>query len=165
MKIEKSNNPAAVGALVLVLVLIVGRIVWMVIGHNESVAAASTASAGPPVLPPPVPAAGAAPAVAATPTAPAPDAARLPSAVTPITTRNPFCVATPAGVAVVHPLSPPRDGGAAHVSGTAPAVLRLTALAPLPAPILKPGPGAAARPPASDRPGRAAATPDPASKT
>ena len=58
MKIEKSNNPAAVGALVLALVLIVGRIVWMVVGHNESGVRRLDGLGRPPVLAPPVPAAG-----------------------------------------------------------------------------------------------------------
>jgi len=41
MKIEKSNNPVAVGALLLVLTIIVGRILWMVIGRGSSLSAAS----------------------------------------------------------------------------------------------------------------------------
>lgn len=41
MKIEKTNNPVAVGALVLVLTLITGRILWMLLGHGGSVSAAS----------------------------------------------------------------------------------------------------------------------------
>lgn len=42
MKIEKSNNPAAAGVLIVVLVLIVGRIGWMLFGQNKAASAAST---------------------------------------------------------------------------------------------------------------------------
>lgn len=112
MKIEKSNNPVAVGALALVLVLIVGRILWMVFGQGAPVAAASKlpAAAGSPapnaVL---MPNASAVPGPRTTPVAaarPAPETDADTSVVPPVTTRNPFS-------AVVRPARtlPPAFGG------------------------------------------------------
>jgi hypothetical protein len=154
MKIEKSNNPAAVGALVLVLALIVGKILWMVFGHSGPVAAASTVSAGPPVLtPPPAPVTKAPPAAAPTP---ASEAERIPLVAAPVTTRNPFSVAIRPALAATRRDSPLRVDGAAHTATVAEAV-PLMSLPPLPVRIPESGRGAGAKP--SSKPHGLAALP------
>ncbi|MDQ2799968.1 MAG: hypothetical protein M3Y13_10025, partial [Armatimonadota bacterium] len=75
MKIEKTNNPLAVGALVLVLTLIIGRILWMLLGHDSSVSAASPLVAT---------------ALPTTPVAAGRTKPTLSLAVVPKTARNPF---------------------------------------------------------------------------
>ena len=129
MKIEKSNNPVAVGALVLVLVLIVGRILWMVFGHGGPVAAASTISTGPTTpSAAPAPITKAIPAPAAVP---ASKAARASSIVLPATTRNPFSVALRPPRAVLHPDGLPRFD-AMHRAALNDEIVPLTALPPFP---------------------------------
>ncbi len=150
MKIEKSNNPAAVGALVVVLALIVGRIFWMVLGHNRTAAAASRVSAASPL-----PGADHAPATNAMPAAaaaPAPQPVRVSAAVVPTTTRNPFFVVTqPArsvaqrARSVAHPDSPPSRHDAAHSLAMGGGAIPLTLLPPFPVRVLAPGLGASAK--------------------
>jgi hypothetical protein len=97
MKIEKSNNPAAIGALVLVLVLIVGRIAWMLLGRNAAAAPLAAAAASTLPAPAAVPAAAAAPRDAATaPEDAAPDEIKdTPPAVPIDSRRNPFARTPP----------------------------------------------------------------------
>jgi len=132
MKIEKSNNPAAVGALVLVLVLIVGRILWMVFGQGGPVAAAATVSANSPT-----PTAAVARAAPTTAGAPAPEAIETSPAVTTITTRNPFSVAVRPALAASRPGGLPQCE-AAHRADKGAGVVPLTSMLPFP---VRPRPG------------------------
>lgn len=144
MRIEKSNNPAAVGALVLVLALIVGKILWMVFGHSGPVAAASTVSAGSwAPSAPPAPVTKASPAAAATPTS---KAGRISSVVAPVTTRNPFSVTLRPALAVTRLNGLPYHHDAARRATTGAKAVLLTSLPPLPVRVLEFGLGAGAKP-------------------
>ncbi len=145
MKIEKSNNPAAVGALALVLALIVGRILWMVFGHSGPVAASSTVSAGSPApSAPPAPVTNSSPAAAAAPTS---KADRISAMVTPVTTRNPFSVTLRPALAVTRLNGLPHHHDAARRAATGAKAMLLTSLPPLPVRVLEAGLGAGAKPP------------------
>lgn len=142
MKIEKSNNPAAVGALVVVLVLIVGRILWMVLGHSRTAAAASRVSAASPM--PDADHAPAAKTVLVAAPAPASEPVRASAAVVPTTTRNPFSVVAPPAQAVAHLGRPPSRHDAAPRISTGGGGIPLTPLPPFPVRGLAtaPSPGA-----------------------
>jgi len=147
MKIEKSDNPAAVGALVVVLVLIVGRISWMVLGHSRTAEAASRGS-----IAAPVPNAVSVPATqmtSAAAAAPAPEPARDSSAVMPVTTRNPFSVVIPPARTAARQdgQSPRRDAARRAASRTE--TIPLMPLPPLPVRALEPGLGRGGTQPAA----------------
>ena len=146
MKIEKSNNPAAVGALVLVLLLIIGRILWMIFGHSGLAAAASTVSAGAPA-PSSLPASvtQATPAAVASP----PPEGGLVSSATPVSTRNPFAVATRPALPVNGPDGLPRPDVLPHRAATGAAVMPLMSLPPLPVRFLPGSPGTGAKQPSA----------------
>jgi hypothetical protein len=121
MKIEKSNNPAAVGALIVVLVLIVGRIVWMLFGQNKAVSAASTVAA-PPSTPTAAPVSEA--------VRPHTQAALLSTPVTiPVTTRNPFTCPVPVRTV---PVPSHSDGGFSSGKARGVGAVSLFPLPPLP---------------------------------
>ncbi len=155
MKIEKSNNPAAVGALALVLALIVGRILWMMFGHGATVAAASTVAAAPSPITAAstTPGAPAAPAARTMPVAagtPAPETYPVSSAVTPVTTRNPFSVTVRPTPAMPRAFGGPQTP-AAHRAATGPTAMSLMPLPPLPVRVSESRLGAGALRPAAAR--------------
>jgi len=145
MKIEKSNNPAAVAALVVVLVVIVGRILWMTLGHSRIAAAASRVSAAPP-LPGVLPG----PAVKLTSSAtavPATEPVRPSAPTLPVTTRNPFSVLTPPVRTATRLEGLPRPFNAARPAATGARAVPFTPLPPLPVRVLQSGFGQGAKQP------------------
>lgn len=145
MKIEKSKNPAAVAALIVVLVVIIGRILWMMLGHSRMAAAASRVSAGP-VLPGALPGPAAKVLSGATAiSAPAPVRASAPTM--PVTTRNPFSVLTQPVRTATRPEGLPRPSDAARPAATGAGAIPFTPLPPLPVRVLQSGLGVGAKQP------------------
>ncbi len=149
MKIEKSNNPAAVGALIVVLVLIIGRIFAMVLGHSRTAAAAtrtSISSASPGVVSAP-----STRATSATTALTAASGSRPAAAATSVSTRNPFTVVAPA------PQAPARRESQSsrdhEESRTGTAAVPLMPLPPFPVRALQPSLGESAKSPALPRGG------------
>ncbi len=145
MKIEKSNNPAAVAALIVVLAVIVGRILWMTLGHSRMAAAASRVSADPPL-----PGALPGPAIRVTSgaaAAPAPEPARPSAPTLPVTTRNPFSVLTPPVRVAARLEGLPRPSDAARPAASGAGAIPFTPLPPLPVRVLEPGQGLGAKQP------------------
>lgn len=143
MKIEKSNNPAAVGALVVILVLIVGRIIWMVLGHTRTAAAATKVFVAPAAAPVSstlaTSVAGAAPVPAR--------AARASLAVVPVTTRNPFSVVTPSAQTMAHLGDQSFHDHAAGRTASAVRSIPVMPLPPFPVQVLESHPGVGAKQP------------------
>ncbi len=145
MKIEKSNNPAAVAALVVVLVVIVGRILWMTLGHSRIAAAASRVSAGP-SLPGVLPG-SATKATSGAAAASAPEPARPSAPTMPVTTRNPFSVLTQPVRMAARPEGLSHHPDAAHPITLGAGAIPLTPLPPLPVQVLQSSLGAGAEQP------------------